>query len=539
MQILGFDPANRSTSRQLRERLGVVLQELAVEPFLSVRRVLARNAGYYPNPRPVDEVIELVGLSEKANAKVKSLSGGQQRRLDLGLGIIGNPELLFFDEPTTGFDPSARRDAWDVVRALTGGGTTIILTTHYMDEAESLADRVAVISGGQIIAAGTPESLGGRDVGEAHIRFRLPPGTTPPDLRVAVATVPGDGYEITTSEEIEVLGALTRWAIDSGVAHHRAHRGAHDPGRRLPAPHRLRERRHLDVARGSAMSAGGTRTGTFRGVRDLKLVARQVYYEQLSFWLNPIGSAFTLLFSVVFLVLLGSTAGNSRISHLGNIRAVVYYVPGFAAYGLMAACFNLLAIQLVTRREMGLLKRLRLSPLPTWTMLGGVIGSALIVTLVQVVALLLIGRIGYDVAFPHNLLAFVVTLAIGGLCFTSLGVAASTVVPNQDSAGPDVEHRVLRAAVPVGAVVPDQEGLGTGALLRLLPGAPLDRSDRRRHLCARISRVAVDRPQGDGPLGGGRHHRGVTPVALGAAPGLKTRWVTVAPLAWPGVPTRS
>jgi ABC-2 type transport system permease protein len=184
------------------------------------------------------------------------------------------------------------------------------------------------------------------------------------------------------------------------------------------------------------MSAGGTRTGTFRGVRDLKLVARQVYYEQLSFWLNPIGSAFTLLFSVVFLVLLGSTAGNSRISYLGNIRAVVYYVPGFAAYGLMAACFNLLAIQLVTRREMGLLKRLRLSPLPTWTMLGGVIGSALIVTLVQVVALLLIGRIGYDVAFPHNLLAFVVTLAIGGLCFTSLGVAASTVVPNQDSAGP-------------------------------------------------------------------------------------------------------
>jgi ABC-2 type transport system ATP-binding protein len=218
VQILGFDPANRSTSRQLRERLGVVLQELAVEPFLSVRRVLARNAGYYPNPRPVDEVIELVGLSEKANAKVKSLSGGQQRRLDLGLGIIGNPELLFLDEPTTGFDPSARRDAWDVVRALTGGGTTIILTTHYMDEAESLADRVAVISGGQIIAAGTPESLGGRDVGEAHIRFRLPPGTTPPDLRVAVATVPGDGYEITTSEEIEVLGALTRWAIDSGVA---------------------------------------------------------------------------------------------------------------------------------------------------------------------------------------------------------------------------------------------------------------------------------------------------------------------------------
>jgi ABC-2 type transport system ATP-binding protein len=136
VEVLGFDPADPATSRQLRERMGVVLQELAVEPFLSVRQALARNAGYYPDPRPVDEVIELVGLTEKADDRVKSLSGGQQRRLDLGLGIVGNPSLLFLDEPTTGFDPSARRGAWDVVRALTGGGTTVLLTTHYMDEAE-------------------------------------------------------------------------------------------------------------------------------------------------------------------------------------------------------------------------------------------------------------------------------------------------------------------------------------------------------------------------------------------------------------------
>jgi len=175
VDVLGYDPADRSTSRQLRERLGVVLQELAVEPFLSVRQALTRNAGYYPRPRPVDEVLELVGLDTKANARVKALSGGQQRRLDLGLGIIGNPELLVLDEPTTGFDPTARRGAWDLVRAMTGGGTTVILTTHYMDEAEALADRVAVISAGRIIAQGPPGSLGGRDVGEATIRFRLPP----------------------------------------------------------------------------------------------------------------------------------------------------------------------------------------------------------------------------------------------------------------------------------------------------------------------------------------------------------------------------
>ena len=216
VEVLGFDPADQATSRQLRERMGVVLQELAVEPFLSVRQALARNAGYFPNPRSVDEVIELVGLVEKADDRVKSLSGGQQRRLDLGLGIVGNPGLLFLDEPTTGFDPSARRGAWDVVRALTGGGTTVVLTTHYMDEAEALADRVAVLNAGRIVAEGTPESLGGRDVGDSTIRFRLPDATapTPP---VPVKVLANGVYELTTDREIEVLAALTNWALTEKV----------------------------------------------------------------------------------------------------------------------------------------------------------------------------------------------------------------------------------------------------------------------------------------------------------------------------------
>jgi ABC-2 type transport system ATP-binding protein len=217
VEVLGYDPAVAATSRQMRERIGVVLQELAVEPFLSVRQALTRNAGYYPNPRSVDEILHLVGLSEKANDRVKSLSGGQQRRLDLGLGIVGNPDLLFLDEPTTGFDPSARRGAWDVVRALTGGGTTVLLTTHYMDEAEALADRVAVINSGRIIAEGTPESLGGRDVGESSIRFRLPDGgslSIPP----VPAQVSANGvYEIKTDKEIEVLATLTNWALHEKV----------------------------------------------------------------------------------------------------------------------------------------------------------------------------------------------------------------------------------------------------------------------------------------------------------------------------------
>ncbi len=217
VRVLGFDPADSASSRALRERMGIVLQELAVEPFLTVRRTLARNAGLYPQPRPVDEVIELVGLGAQAGTKVKKLSGGQQRRLDMGLGIVGDPEVLFLDEPTTGFDPSARRGAWELVRALSGGGTTVLLTTHYMDEAEALADRVAIIAGGTIVAEGPPGSLGGRDRAEARIRFRLPQGVAASDLPVRVTGGRDGALEIGTDREIEVLARLTRWALDGGV----------------------------------------------------------------------------------------------------------------------------------------------------------------------------------------------------------------------------------------------------------------------------------------------------------------------------------
>lgn len=218
VEVLGLDPAVRATGRQLRKRLGVVLQEVAVEPFLTVRQVVTRNAGFYPSPRNVDEVIADVGLTEKASSAVKTLSGGQLRRLDLALGIVGNPDLLFLDEPTTGFDPSARRDAWELVRSLTGGGTTVILTTHYMDEADALADRVGVINRGRIVAIGTPRSLGGRDRGQALIRFRLPSGVSSSDLPFAVAGVDGGEVEIRTDDEIRVLRDITSWSIDRSVA---------------------------------------------------------------------------------------------------------------------------------------------------------------------------------------------------------------------------------------------------------------------------------------------------------------------------------
>ena len=216
VRVLGIDPGDRRSGRRLRSQLGVVLQELAVEPFLSVRQVLARNAGYYPAPRPVGEVIELIGLAAKADAKVKTLSGGQQRRLDVGLGIVGNPALLFLDEPTTGLDPAGRRTSWELVRRLAGEGTTVILTTHYMEEAEALADQVAIIASGKIVAHGPPASLGGRDQGAATIRFQLPAGVTPADLPVAVVGE-GPSIELRTDRELKALYELTRWALEREV----------------------------------------------------------------------------------------------------------------------------------------------------------------------------------------------------------------------------------------------------------------------------------------------------------------------------------
>jgi ABC-2 type transport system ATP-binding protein len=214
VETLGVDPANRASQRWLRCHIGVVLQELAVEPYYTVRQVLSRNAGYYPAPRPIDEVIALVGLTEKADKRIKTLSGGQQRRLDVGLGVIGNPELLFLDEPTTGLDPSGRRDTWNLIRQLAADGTTVMLTTHYMDEVEALADRVAVLSRAQIVAAGTPVSIGGRDSGAVTIKFALPDGVSVTDLPVSGCTVDEGQIEIHTEDELRVLHELTGWAIE-------------------------------------------------------------------------------------------------------------------------------------------------------------------------------------------------------------------------------------------------------------------------------------------------------------------------------------
>ena len=217
VEVLGLDP--RRGGRDLRERIGIVLQSSGHFRELTVREVLELFGGYYPRPRATGEVIDLVGLGEKAGARVKTLSGGQQRRLDLALGLVGDPDLLFLDEPTTGFDPSARRRSWELIESLRELGKTILLTTHYMDEAQNLADRVAILATGRIVAEGSPSSLGGRDVAEAEISFRLPDGAGLGDLPPLGPARPrlDDGRVVLRTEApTGALHALTGWALARG-----------------------------------------------------------------------------------------------------------------------------------------------------------------------------------------------------------------------------------------------------------------------------------------------------------------------------------
>jgi len=217
--VLGVDPATADGA--WRDRVGVVLQESEPEPGLSVRECLELYAGYYRAPRDVDDTIALVGLTDRSDTLSSQLSGGQRRRLDVALALIGDPDIVFLDEPTTGFDPSARRAAWEVIAGLRQLGKTIFLTTHYMDEAEYLADRIAVLARGRIVAEGTPKTLGGRDRMTAAIRFTLPHRLAPRDLPDGLrplAEARADGTTVVRSESPLVhVQMLAEWALGRGV----------------------------------------------------------------------------------------------------------------------------------------------------------------------------------------------------------------------------------------------------------------------------------------------------------------------------------
>lgn len=216
IEVLGRNPWRAPGS--WRARIGIVLQESEAEPGLTVRECVGLYAGYYPVPRNIDETIALVGLSAQANERARSLSGGQRRRLDVALALIGDPELIFLDEPTTGFDPSARRAAWEVVAGLRDLGKTIFLTTHYMEEAERLADRIAVIAGGRIVAEGTPQTLGGRQLEASQITFTLPNAVQveqlPPAFSECIQSVGDGSLRLPSTSVTADLYRLAGWALD-------------------------------------------------------------------------------------------------------------------------------------------------------------------------------------------------------------------------------------------------------------------------------------------------------------------------------------
>jgi ABC-2 type transport system ATP-binding protein len=207
VSVLGYDPGRNE--RAFKERIGIVLQETGVERFLTVAEAIELFRSYYPHPRPLDEVIEVVGLQEKRDTRVLKLSGGQQRRLDVAIGLAGDPELLFLDEPTTGFDPSARRAAWTMIENLKSLGKTVFLTTHYMDEAQRLADEVAIIVGGKIVAQGSPASLSAQGEFPTKVSF-IRSGTALPDIDGVKAD--GDHVEFDTKSAVADLHRLTEWA---------------------------------------------------------------------------------------------------------------------------------------------------------------------------------------------------------------------------------------------------------------------------------------------------------------------------------------
>jgi len=222
VSVLGVDPARATAA--WRERVGIVLQNTTLEPALTVRESLQQYAGYYSAPRDVDEVIGLVGLEEQADTRARKLSGGQQRRLDVGIALVGDPDLLFLDEPTTGFDPSARRQAWEMIAGLRDLGKTVLLTTHYMEEAQFLADRVAIVSGGKIVALDTPENLGDRRQLPTTITFNLPAAADLSGI-AGVGQTQTHGTEqdgrrtitISTHESVADLNLITAWSIENGT----------------------------------------------------------------------------------------------------------------------------------------------------------------------------------------------------------------------------------------------------------------------------------------------------------------------------------
>ena len=374
VSVLGHDPATAGGA--WRDRVGVVLQESEPEPGLTVRECLAMYAGFYRAPRDIGETIALVGLTGKAGALATRLSGGQQRRLDFALALIGDPELIFLDEPTTGFDPSARRAAWEVVAGLRQLGKTVFLTTHYMDEAEYLADRITVLSAGHIVAEGTPQTLGGRDHMTTAISFTLPDHVQARDLPPGLSPLaePGPGGRPSCT-------ARARSSTCRCSATGRSAAASTSPI-------------STSTARPWKRSTSPLPDPDHKGSPMITMSLHLFSYDLRAFLRNRQSQFFTLALPVLFLVIFASVfggSGNTTAVAGGRISTSVFYVPGIIALGIISACFGNLVASVTAQRERGVLKRRRATPVPAAAVIAGRVLTAVVIAVVMAAVLLGIG----------------------------------------------------------------------------------------------------------------------------------------------------
>ena len=349
VDVLGEDPAR--AGRAWRARIGIVLQLASTGPELTVLEIVRHFAAFYPASRRAEEAIALVGLTSKAGSRIGQLSGGQTRRLDVALGIVGRPELLFLDEPTTGFDPEARRQFWELIKTLRGDGTTIVLTTHYLDEAEALADRIAVIAAGRIVAGGDAGHPG--RPGQRGRPGRLGPARrSAPHRRDRHA----DGHDRGTGRRVRRRDP-------------RAHRHQADARGRLPGPHRGGRGRRAVMTHGTISAGARTRTGeaALPGAWQLGMARGGV--EVKTFFRDKMAVAFIFGLPSILLVLLGSIFGSQAAAQ--GVTVGQLFTAGMIAGGLMSTSFQYLAITIATERENGMLKRLSGTPMPRTAYFAG------------------------------------------------------------------------------------------------------------------------------------------------------------------------
>ena len=431
VSVLGEDPAR--AGGEWRARIGVVLQESEPEPELTVEECMALYAGYYPRSRSIGETLDLVGLADRPTMRCGQLSGGQRRRLDVALALIGDPELLFLDEPTTGFDPSARRAAWDVISGLRDLGKTIFLTTHYMEEAEYLADRIAVIAKGELVAEGTAASIGERATKASTIHFSLPRAcplvTCHQPLARSRSAVTGGTVEAKTTSPLPLVGVLAAWASEHHFDLPDLEVTRPDPRRRLPRA----DGEHGDDRPSPYHRAfQGRLRSPRRCTRLVRTCAALSATSRACSSRSPCRSYSLVIFASVFKQQNVAVPG-------GRINESVYYVPGIIAYGLIAATFsNLVAIGRPLSRGWDLQtsagdarvgdRSHRRPRCRRWL-------TALVLT-----AVLLADRLGgLRGAHPQsNGPAFLLDVVVGAVVFSCLGFAVASVVKNADAAQPVV-----------------------------------------------------------------------------------------------------